>query len=262
MKQENQKTAIVIGIIAIIFIFFFLPKLNLFSILPPGQCNFKSDGSFITNVNYGALEEVPNYYNAQASWISVDFNQDGKLETFGDSQYTYGNVTLIACESKQVITTTPAGYKLVLWENNKIGICNPVGDYVATYTLNTNNTVAATKLSECTNYVPPAVTINITVNVTTNNTACTQDAKLCPDGSYVGRNPNANCAFYSCPTNITLNQTNQNTFNQTNNQTANNSTTSSDFFSAEAFKIGEFSIKLWMILAIVLLIIFAWLFKQ
>lgn len=32
------------------------------------------------------------------------------------------------------------------------------------------------------------------------NTVCTADVKQCPDGSYVRRNPNANCAFYSCPT--------------------------------------------------------------
>lgn len=29
--------------------------------------------------------------------------------------------------------------------------------------------------------------------------ACTLDAKLCPDGTSVGRNPNNNCEFYNCP---------------------------------------------------------------
>ncbi len=29
--------------------------------------------------------------------------------------------------------------------------------------------------------------------------ACTADAKLCPDGSYVGRDPSNNCAWYRCP---------------------------------------------------------------
>lgn len=29
--------------------------------------------------------------------------------------------------------------------------------------------------------------------------ACTQEAKLCPDGSAVGRDPNNNCEFFSCP---------------------------------------------------------------
>jgi len=28
---------------------------------------------------------------------------------------------------------------------------------------------------------------------------CTQDAQLCPDGSYVGRNPSNNCEFFACP---------------------------------------------------------------
>ncbi len=28
---------------------------------------------------------------------------------------------------------------------------------------------------------------------------CTADAKICPDGSYVGRNPGNNCEFYECP---------------------------------------------------------------
>jgi len=32
-----------------------------------------------------------------------------------------------------------------------------------------------------------------------NNVACTMDAKQCPDGSFVGRNPNNNCNFYPCP---------------------------------------------------------------
>ena len=29
--------------------------------------------------------------------------------------------------------------------------------------------------------------------------ACTQEAKQCPDGSYVGRNPAKGCAFNPCP---------------------------------------------------------------
>jgi len=28
---------------------------------------------------------------------------------------------------------------------------------------------------------------------------CTADAKICPDGSSVGRNPDNNCEFYECP---------------------------------------------------------------
>lgn len=28
---------------------------------------------------------------------------------------------------------------------------------------------------------------------------CTMDARLCPDGSYVSRNPANNCAFNPCP---------------------------------------------------------------
>lgn len=31
------------------------------------------------------------------------------------------------------------------------------------------------------------------------DTACTMDAKVCDDGSYVGRNPNNNCEFFDCP---------------------------------------------------------------
>ncbi|HYD03150.1 MAG TPA: hypothetical protein VEC16_02520 [Alphaproteobacteria bacterium] len=30
-------------------------------------------------------------------------------------------------------------------------------------------------------------------------TFCTEDAKICADGSAVGRNPNNNCEFYPCP---------------------------------------------------------------
>lgn len=29
--------------------------------------------------------------------------------------------------------------------------------------------------------------------------ACTADAKICPDGSSVGRNPDNGCEFYDCP---------------------------------------------------------------
>jgi hypothetical protein len=29
--------------------------------------------------------------------------------------------------------------------------------------------------------------------------ACTMEAKACPDGSYVGRNPGKNCEFNPCP---------------------------------------------------------------
>ena len=31
------------------------------------------------------------------------------------------------------------------------------------------------------------------------NIACTMEAKACPDGSYVGRDPAKNCAFRPCP---------------------------------------------------------------
>jgi hypothetical protein len=32
----------------------------------------------------------------------------------------------------------------------------------------------------------------------TADVACTMDAKVCPDGSYVGRNPQRNCEFNPC----------------------------------------------------------------
>ncbi|MBT9569296.1 MAG: hypothetical protein IV085_13485 [Thiobacillus sp.] len=32
---------------------------------------------------------------------------------------------------------------------------------------------------------------------------CTMDAKMCPDGSYVSRNPNKGCAFNPCPGAVT-----------------------------------------------------------
>ncbi len=36
----------------------------------------------------------------------------------------------------------------------------------------------------------------------TRTTACTEEAKICPDGTAVGRNPNKNCEFYPCPTSV------------------------------------------------------------
>jgi len=53
-------------------------------------------------------------------------------------------------------------------------------------------------------------TINVSIGILSKSTAfCIQDAQLCPDGSYVGRNPNDNCNFYSCSnqTYIPVNQT-------------------------------------------------------
>jgi plastocyanin len=42
------------------------------------------------------------------------------------------------------------------------------------------------------------------INIGIDNTACTMDAKLCPDGSYVGRT-GPNCEFAACPSgNATL----------------------------------------------------------
>lgn len=38
------------------------------------------------------------------------------------------------------------------------------------------------------------------VKATTNPTVCTQEAKQCPDGSYVTRDSNNNCQFKDCPT--------------------------------------------------------------
>ncbi|MFH0889550.1 MAG: hypothetical protein V1836_00190 [Candidatus Aenigmatarchaeota archaeon] len=38
-----------------------------------------------------------------------------------------------------------------------------------------------------------------TTTTTTNIIVCTQDAKLCPDNSYVSRDPANNCQFFDCP---------------------------------------------------------------
>jgi hypothetical protein len=37
------------------------------------------------------------------------------------------------------------------------------------------------------------------VNGDSNSVVCTMDAKLCPDGSSVGRDPQNNCEFRACP---------------------------------------------------------------
>ncbi len=54
---------------------------------------------------------------------------------------------------------------------------------------------------------PPAVAVEPTAIPGTNNVACTEDARVCPDGSSVGRIPPA-CEFAACPTTpeITPNQ--------------------------------------------------------
>jgi len=45
------------------------------------------------------------------------------------------------------------------------------------------------------------ITVGIAGCVTANNQtkACTDDAKVCPDGSIVGRDPENNCQFEPCP---------------------------------------------------------------
>lgn len=75
---------------------------------------------------------------------------------------------------------------------------------------------------------------------------CTQDVKQCPDGSYVGRNPNNNCEFYACPTTEEPTETNQ--FQEIIDELISLART-------PLFPIGDFQIELWMLLAIVLIII-------
>jgi len=41
--------------------------------------------------------------------------------------------------------------------------------------------------------------LKITISDTTPPPACTKEAKICPDGSTVGRNPDKNCEFDACP---------------------------------------------------------------
>ncbi len=54
----------------------------------------------------------------------------------------------------------------------------------------TNTTAAATAIT---------VPVPSTMPSSSNMSVCTADAKQCPDGSYVTRNPGANCEFYPCP---------------------------------------------------------------
>lgn len=44
--------------------------------------------------------------------------------------------------------------------------------------------------------IPP----KIVPSPTPSATFCTADVRVCPEGSYVGRNPENNCQFYTCPT--------------------------------------------------------------
>lgn len=59
---------------------------------------------------------------------------------------------------------------------------------------------------------PPEVAVEATAIPGTNNVACTEDARLCPDGSSVSRIP-PTCEFAACPTTpeITPNQTDNTT---------------------------------------------------
>ena len=43
------------------------------------------------------------------------------------------------------------------------------------------------------------ITVGIAGCVSGQPKACTEEAKLCPDGSYVGRDSNNNCEFTPCP---------------------------------------------------------------
>ena len=50
-----------------------------------------------------------------------------------------------------------------------------------------------------------------------NGVYCTADAKQCPDGSFVERDPNNNCEFFACP--AVNNQTNQTNTSRTQSRT-------------------------------------------
>jgi len=49
--------------------------------------------------------------------------------------------------------------------------------------------------------------------LTTNNSYCAQDSRLCSDGSYASRDPTNNCEFYTCPR-----ETNEEETNDINNE--------------------------------------------
>lgn len=332
MVKQNKNLQIIVGIIVLVALFYFLPKLNLFSILPTGECNFNSAGNFITNVNYGQTEEIEDYWNAPDSWISV--NSIG----YSARQRTYGGTSDL-CANKQILTRTPKGYRVVVWNTNEVAICNEIANYVVFYTKNTNTANAITNINECSNYVAPepqsteppgssdippegTLTQNFYCNDTDGQSFITKgivsgkDLLLSPfsytdkcvkcqacgkehlvneyscvdnqvesniyDCENLGSNYSCvdgacksssniipNCTYtYSAWTNCT-NGTKSRTVLTTSPAICNGEpiliescTPSSNFFSQELFKMGDFSVKLWMVLAIVIFIILLLLLRN
>lgn len=318
---------IVIGIAILIGLFYFLPKLNTFSILPSGECNANLAGNFLTNINYDT-ETINSYYKISdqniGGWISVDWNGDGQLDIFGNPQIFEGNATQ-ACAGKAIITTTISGLKVVKFGEssvyNTVGICPNSGNAVILFYSNVKPSDAKTNINQCTNFQVAQTQTNVT-----NVTICSMLAKQCPDGSYVAENSSNYCAFDSCPvlanctqnkyticsnnityksqqcTNGTLfpvnylvnpcSQTVSNTsvncvytysswstcnnLTSTQTHTVTNSTSticpnnptisqsctvSSSFWSNELYNLNGFSIKMWMLLLAIGLIILLFLLK-
>lgn len=76
-------------------------------------------------------------------------------------------------------------------EKYKSEILTPVGLKTATGYVGNRTRAKLNALYGCgTNIVPPTIT------------ACTEEAKLCPDGSYVGRDSKNSCEFKACPTTL------------------------------------------------------------
>lgn len=264
----EKQTKIIIGIIILAVALFVLPKIQLFSLLNPNEYNANADKTFLTNIKFSEPENF-NDYGSGNSWVSVYWN-GVNLEGFG--QIASINSENDICADKPLITHTPIGFRVVKYNENdkKVGICDSSGHNAYIFSADLPRD-AITNLSEglCMNCVTPGV--NCTEDLyQTCSSGVTYKAQKCVNGELEIIDYNT----WPCD-NVTDNQTDGLLCTESGGSWTNQTCScasgfelsnkqcveTENFFMKEIFKINDFSVKGWMLIAAVLLILIILLFK-
>lgn len=288
MKPTTNQ--LILGIVLVVALIIVVPKLFNFSILQNDQCQYTDDGKFITNVNQG---NILNYDAVSQAWVSVNGVAYGNVQrvesqnvcqykqvlgttpdgyqivSYADNQVAicYGNIAEIF--DKNMIIS---GSKTRLDQCSNYEILCPTNydPYCGEVQTNTG-LVNQTFFNQCQLerddarflYQGQCTNSNVNNYTQTNCTTIIGGWSNCTNGtefrtiSVTGNCQNTlpltrvcNSTSSVCDTGYTL----------TNGQCV-LSTEKPNFLMNELFVINGFSIKLWMLLAIVLLILILWIFK-
>lgn len=237
--EKNQK--IITAIILIALALFFLPKLDLFSILGANQYNANSGKTFLTNVNFDSNEQI-SQYTADSAWVSVDWNNDGQLEGYG--RYVIIDSTNDVCLDKAIISYSPKGFRAVKYIENEqqkgVGVCSVDGKYVVVFSdLDSKGAIINISQGTCMNCGPQNQT---------NNTNQTNP----PLPACVYNYSNWTACSNNTQTRTVLNNPTSCTGQPVVEQTCE---MKQNFFMQEAFKIGDTSIKWWMVILVIAIFI-------